>query len=72
MTRRSAPSSVCDQAHQFEPLLPQKDLAEAAEACALVNEDLGWRAQLIDAGHERVKSFDPEKVAAKTKTVLGL
>ncbi len=53
-------------------LLPRKDLAEAAEACALVNEDLGWRAALIDAGHERVQAFDPEKVAARTKEVLGL
>ena len=53
-------------------LLPRKDLAEAAEACALVNEDLGWRAALIDAGHERVQAFDPERVAARTKDVLGL
>ena len=53
-------------------LLPQKDLAQAAEAAALVSEDLGWRAALIDAGHARVKAFDPQIVAAKTKTVLGL
>jgi glycosyltransferase involved in cell wall biosynthesis len=53
-------------------LLPGKDLAEAAEACALVNEDLGWRQALIDAGRERVKAFDPERVAARTREVLGL
>ena len=53
-------------------LLPEKDLAQAAEACALVTEDLGWRAALIDAGHARVKAFDPEAIAARTKTVLGL
>jgi glycosyltransferase involved in cell wall biosynthesis len=53
-------------------LLPEKDLAQAAEACAIVNEDLGWRAALIDAGHARVKAFDPERVATKTKAVLGL
>lgn len=53
-------------------LLPKKDLAEAAEACALVNEDLGWRGALIDAGRERVKAFDPDAVAARTKDVLGL
>jgi glycosyltransferase involved in cell wall biosynthesis len=53
-------------------LLPEKDLAEAAEACALVNEDLGWRQSLIDAGRERVKVFDPEIVAARTRDVLGL
>ena len=53
-------------------LLPKKDLAEAAEAAALVNEDLGWRAALIDAGHERVRAFDPDTIATKTKKVLGL
>jgi len=53
-------------------LLPEKDLAEAAEACALVNEDLGWRQALIDAGRERVKAFDPDIVAARTRDVLGL
>jgi glycosyltransferase involved in cell wall biosynthesis len=53
-------------------LLPEKDLPQAAEACALVNEDLGWRAALVDAGHARVKAFDPEKIAAATKKVMGL
>jgi len=53
-------------------LLPRKDLAEAAEACAIVNEDLGWRQALVDAGRERVKAFDPDRVAARTKDVLGL
>jgi glycosyltransferase involved in cell wall biosynthesis len=53
-------------------LLPEKDLAQAAEACALVAEDLGWRASLIDAGHARVKAFDPESVAAQTRTALAL
>jgi len=53
-------------------LLPEKDLAQTAEACALVNEDLGWRAALIDAGRERVKAFDPEKIAERTKKVMGL
>jgi glycosyltransferase involved in cell wall biosynthesis len=53
-------------------LLPKKDLAMAAEACALVHEDLGWRAALIDAGHERVKAFDPQAIADRTREVLGL
>ena len=53
-------------------LLPEKDLAMAAEACALVNEDLGWRGALIDAGHARLKAFDPERVAKRTKEALGL
>lgn len=53
-------------------LLKRKDLAEAAEACAIVNEDLGWRQRLVDAGHRRVKAFDPDKVAERTREVLGL
>ncbi len=53
-------------------LLPKKDLAEAAEACALLNDDLGWRATLVDAGHARVKAFDADAVAARTKEVFGL
>jgi glycosyltransferase involved in cell wall biosynthesis len=53
-------------------LLPEKDLALAAEACALVNEDLGRRQELIDAGHARVEAFDPEIVAVRTREVLGL
>ena len=53
-------------------LIPEKDLAMTAEACALVNEDLGWRGALIDAGHARVKAFDPDRIAQRTKEVLGL
>ena len=53
-------------------LIPEKDLAMTAEACALVNEDLGWRGALIDAGHARVKVFDPDRIAKRTKEVLGL
>ena len=53
-------------------LIPEKDLAMTAEACALLNEDLGWRGALIDAGHARVKAFDPDRIAARTKEVLGL
>ena len=53
-------------------MLPRKDLAEAAEAAALVNEDLGRRQELIDAGHARVKDFDPDRVAARTREVLGV
>ena len=53
-------------------LLPEKDLAQAAEACALVNEDLGWRQALIDAGRERVKAFDPDRTAALLKDALAL
>lgn len=53
-------------------LLRRKDLAEAAEACAVVTEDLGWRQRLVDAGRERVKAFDPDRVAERTREVLGL
>ena len=53
-------------------LLRTKDLAEAAETCAVVSEDLGWRQRLIDAGHARVKDFDSERVAERTREVLGL
>lgn len=53
-------------------LLPDKDLAQAAEACALVNDDLGWRQALIDAGHERVKAFQPDGIAQRTREILGL
>ncbi|HET7699594.1 MAG TPA: glycosyltransferase family 4 protein [Candidatus Limnocylindria bacterium] len=53
-------------------LLRTKDLAEAAEACALVNDDLGWRQTLIDAGRARVRAFDADAVAARTREVLGL
>ena len=50
----------------------EKDLAEAAEAAHLLAEDLGWRQAAIDAGRERVKAFDAERVAVRTKEVLGL
>ncbi len=53
-------------------LLEKKDLAEAAEACALVNDDLGWRQMLIDAGRARVKAFAPDVVASRTREALGL
>ena len=53
-------------------LFRQKDLAEIAEACAVVNEDIGWRQQLKDAGRRRVAEFDTEKVAQRTRDVLGL
>jgi len=32
----------------------------------------GWRATLVDAGHARVKVFDPDTIAARTKDVLAL
>ena len=53
-------------------LLGTRDLAEAAEACALISDDLGWRQTLVDAGRVRVKEFDPDRVAALTRDTLGL
>lgn len=53
-------------------LLRRRDLAEAAEACAVVSEDLGWRQRLVDAGRERVKAFDPDRVAERTRELLAL
>ena len=67
-----AAAAIPETAENAALLLPKKDLAEAAEACAILNEDLGYRGTLIDAGHQRVKSFDAEKIAARTKEVLEL
>ena len=53
-------------------LLNERDLAEAAEACALVIERPEVRESLVAAGERRVKDFDPEKVAEQTRQVLRL
>src|SRR5437667_7348948 len=53
-------------------LLRERDLAAAAEACAMVSEPPDIREQLVAAGERRVKDFDPEKVAKRTREVLGL
>jgi len=52
--------------------LPRKDLAEAAEACALVVERADLRERVVEAGHRRVRDFDTEAVARRTKAALGL
>ena len=44
-------------------LLSERDLAEAAEAAAIVNERTELREQLIAAGERRIADFDPDKVA---------
>jgi L-malate glycosyltransferase len=67
-----AAAAVPETAENAALLLPKKDLAEAAEACAILNDDLAYRGALIDAGHERVKAYDTEKVAARTREVLAL
>ncbi len=53
-------------------MLERRDLAEAAEACALAAEDVGLRSLLAAAGHARLRDFDTEAVASSTKAALGL
>ena len=53
-------------------LLHERDLAEAAEAAAIVTEAGDVRERLVEAGERRVKDFDPDKVAERTRQVLGL
>ena len=53
-------------------LLSERDLAEAAEAAAIVNERTELREQLVAAGERRIGDFDPDKVAERTRQVLGL
>ncbi|MDP9275737.1 MAG: glycosyltransferase family 4 protein, partial [Chloroflexota bacterium] len=53
-------------------LLRERDLAETAEAAAMVSEKTELREVLVAAGERRVQDFDPEKVAERTRQVLGL
>jgi glycosyltransferase involved in cell wall biosynthesis len=53
-------------------LLPRKDLAEAAEAIALVLEHREVRDALVAAGKQRLEEFAPDRVATRTREVLGL
>jgi glycosyltransferase involved in cell wall biosynthesis len=53
-------------------LLPRKDLAEAAEATALVVERPALREELIRRGKRRVAEFSADKVAQRTREVLNL
>jgi hypothetical protein len=53
-------------------LLRERDLAETAEAAAMVGEKIELREALVAAGERRVNDFDPEKVAERTRQVLGL
>ncbi len=52
--------------------LPRKDLAEAAEACALVVERDDLRRRLVASGRRRAGDFATEVVAQRTKEALGL
>ena len=53
-------------------LLRDKDLAATAEACALVVERDDLRASLVAAGLRRVEDFSADRVAERTRAVLGL
>jgi glycosyltransferase involved in cell wall biosynthesis len=53
-------------------LLRERDLAETAEAAALVGERAELREALVAAGERRVQDFDSDKVAQRTRQVLGL
>jgi glycosyltransferase involved in cell wall biosynthesis len=53
-------------------LLKERDLPETAEAAALVGERMELREALVAAGEKRVKDFDPDTVAERTRQVLGL
>ncbi len=53
-------------------LLRSRDLAEAAEACALVIERPDLRERLGRAAARRLADFDGERVAERTREVLGL
>lgn len=52
--------------------LYRRDLAEAAETCALVSERADLRERLIAAGKRRAREFDSDAVAQRTREVLGL
>ena len=53
-------------------LLHERDLAQAAEAAALVSEDAALRTKLAAAGRRRVADFDTEKIAQRTREALGV
>src|SRR5438477_1612395 len=53
-------------------LLQERDLAETAEAAAMVGERTELREALIAAGEKRVNDFDPDKVAERMRQVLGI
>ena len=53
-------------------LLRERDLALAAETCALVVERPDLRKSLIASGLERVARFATDRVAHQTREVLGL
>ena len=53
-------------------LLRERDLAVAAETCALVVARPELRAALVEGGRRRVEDFSAERVAARVREVLEL
>jgi glycosyltransferase involved in cell wall biosynthesis len=53
-------------------LLKDRDLAQAAEAVGLVLERAELRERLVAAGRERLREFEPDRVALRTREALGL
>ncbi|HVH50506.1 MAG TPA: glycosyltransferase, partial [Gaiellaceae bacterium] len=53
-------------------LVARKDLAEIAEMCATVAGDADLRARLVKGGRRRVRDFDTDAVARRTREALGL
>ncbi len=53
-------------------LLQERDLAETAEAAAMVGEPSELREALVAAGERRVNDFDSDKIAERMRQVLGL
>ncbi len=53
-------------------VLQRRDLAEAAEACGVAVEDRPLRERLAAAGRDRLRAFETEKVAARTREALEL
>src|SRR5206468_4229859 len=59
-------------AYRDQPQFRARELAETAEAAAMVGEKTELREALVAAGERRVNDFDPDKVAERMRQVLGL
>jgi glycosyltransferase involved in cell wall biosynthesis len=53
-------------------LVGDKNIPAIAETCALVLERPALRDALVAAGHKRVEAFATDRVAERTREVLGL
>jgi len=53
-------------------LIADKNIPAIAETCALIVERPALRDALVAAGHRRVRAFAADRVAERTREVLGL